>query len=216
VWLLEPPNRYKIGNRFFRHKSESSNHNSSRLREDFRVHSDLQRVHHSFLQLVIAKVIARQPDHGKVLIQKRWDLFLAKSAWLSYSKCEEREVQQQLSERFIQAFEMASDLHSGQHRKGTDIPYISHLMSVSALVIEHGGTEDQAIAALLHDAVEDQGGLKTLETIRAAFGETVAEIVLACSDSVTEEKPPWRERKETYLSHLSEAEPVSTGKKGTG
>jgi (p)ppGpp synthase/HD superfamily hydrolase len=80
-------------------------------------------------------------------------------------------------------------------------------MSVSALVIEHGGTEDQAIAALLHDAVEDQGGLKTLETTRATFGETVAEIVLACSDSVTEEKPPWRERKEAYLSHLSEAEP---------
>ena len=102
---------------------------------------------------------------------------------------------------------MASDLHSGQYRKGTDIPYIAHLMSVSALVLEHGGSEDQAIAALLHDAVEDQGGLETAEKIRGEFGATVAEIVLACSDSTGDPKPPWLERKKSYLAHLRSAQP---------
>jgi len=78
----------------------------------------------------------------------------------------------------------------------------SHLMGVTALVLEDGGDEDQAIAAVLHDAVEDQGGLKTLEEIRQKFGHHVAEIVDGCSDTYTHPKPPWKQRKLAYLAHL--------------
>ncbi len=109
--------------------------------------------------------------------------------------------------RLAEAFQLAAELHAAQLRKGTSIPYVSHLMSVAALVLEDGGDEEQAMAALLHDAVEDQGGEPTLERIRIAFGDRVAGIVRACSDTVTTPKPPWRERKEKYLSHL-EHEPL--------
>jgi (p)ppGpp synthase/HD superfamily hydrolase len=88
-----------------------------------------------------------------------------------------------LPSRFEEAFVYARDLHRAQVRKGTTIPYIAHLMSVSALVIEHGGDEDQAIGALLHDAAEDQGGLRTLEVIKERFGVSVAEIVTDCTDA---------------------------------
>jgi (p)ppGpp synthase/HD superfamily hydrolase len=86
---------------------------------------------------------------------------------------------------------------------GTSIPYISHLMTVAALVVEHGGNEDQAIAALLHDAAEDQGGAPTLVEIRTMFGSPVAAIVSDCTDAWTDPKPPWRARKETYIAGLS-------------
>jgi (p)ppGpp synthase/HD superfamily hydrolase len=112
-----------------------------------------------------------------------------------------------LSSRFEQALTYAFRLHNGQTRKGNGVPYITHLLSVCALVLENGGDEDQAIAALLHDAVEDQGGLETLEEIRTRFGENVAEIVSACSDSFETPKPPWRERKEKYIAHLPETHP---------
>ena len=109
-----------------------------------------------------------------------------------------------MSERFDRAFRLASDLHRTQTRKGCGVPYISHLMSVAALVIEHGGDEDQAIAALLHDAVEDQGGLPTLERIRNEFGERVAGIVRECSDSDGgENKPAWKDRKAFYVAHIA-------------
>jgi (p)ppGpp synthase/HD superfamily hydrolase len=107
-----------------------------------------------------------------------------------------------LTKRFDDAFAFAHDLHAAQTRKGTLIPYVSHLMSVSALVIEHGGDEDQAIAALLHDAAEDQGGAETLEVIRQRFGDAVAQIVADCTDAWTEPKPPWRARKEAYVEKL--------------
>ncbi len=109
-----------------------------------------------------------------------------------------------LTERFDQALMFASRLHREQRRKGTDIPYISHLLSVAALVLEHGGSEDQAIAALLHDAAEDQGGAATLEAIRSHFGDPVAAIVADCTDAWTEPKPPWRARKEAYIAMLSD------------
>jgi (p)ppGpp synthase/HD superfamily hydrolase len=112
-----------------------------------------------------------------------------------------------LGPRYVEAFAFAARLHREQRRKGADIPYLSHLMSVSALVIEDGGDEDEAIAGLLHDAVEDQGGPPTLEAIRAQFGDRVARIVDGCTDSDTVPKPPWRERKERYLDHLRHAEP---------
>ncbi len=107
-----------------------------------------------------------------------------------------------LTGRFEAALKYAHALHSAQTRKGTAIPYFSHLMAVSALVIENGGTEDQAIAALLHDAAEDQGGAARLSDVRARFGEAVAQIVSDCTDAWTEPKPAWRMRKEKYLSIL--------------
>jgi len=110
-----------------------------------------------------------------------------------------------LTARFEEAFVYAAQLHATQVRKGSSIPYISHLMAVSALSLEYGGGEDEAIAALLHDAVEDQGGAPTLAVIDQRFGPVVAGIVLACSDSETQPKPPWRGRKEQYIAHLRTA-----------
>lgn len=110
------------------------------------------------------------------------------------------------SGRFLEALAYAAGLHARQTRKGTDTPYVAHLLGVCALVIEHGGGEDEAIAALLHDAPEDQGGRATLETIRARFGARVAALVEACSDTLEMPKPPWRARKERYLAHLEHAD----------
>lgn len=109
------------------------------------------------------------------------------------------------STRLADAFTYAAELHADQLRKDTDIPYISHLMAVAAIVMENGGSENQVIAALLHDGPEDQGGEQTLAEIRRRFGETVATIVEECSDTFEEPKPPWRRRKERYLAHLREA-----------
>ena len=114
-------------------------------------------------------------------------------------------MNQMLSSRFEGALILATRLHTNQVRKGARIPYVAHLLAVTALVLEDGGDEDQAIAALLHDSVEDQGGIETLDEIRRRFGERVAHIVLGCSDSFESPKPTWRERKENYLSHLREA-----------
>lgn len=114
-----------------------------------------------------------------------------------------------LSDRFDDALAYASRLHRNQRRKGTAIPYISHLMSVAALVLEHGGNEDQAIAALLHDAAEDQGGEPTLMEIRRRFGATVAKIVHDCTDAWEEPKPEWRQRKEAYIAKLPEKDTLS-------
>ena len=110
--------------------------------------------------------------------------------------------QGKLSERFVRAFEFAARAHATQLRKGKDLPYISHLMSVASLVLEAGGDEDMTIAALLHDAVEDQGGQPTLREIERRFGKRVAQMVWDCTDADMIPKPPWRQRKETYLAHL--------------
>ncbi|MBI3244732.1 MAG: bifunctional (p)ppGpp synthetase/guanosine-3',5'-bis(diphosphate) 3'-pyrophosphohydrolase [Chloroflexi bacterium] len=110
-----------------------------------------------------------------------------------------------LSKRFEDALAFAFQLHNGQTRKATAVPYISHLLAVTSLVLENGGDEDEAIAALLHDAVEDQGGAAAREQIRRRFGERVAEIVDGCTDTDSSPKPPWRARKEAYLAHLPSA-----------
>ena len=107
-----------------------------------------------------------------------------------------------LSARFEDALVFAARLHSTQVRKGTQVPYVAHLLAVAGLVLEHGGDEDTAIAALLHDAVEDQGGAATREAIRARFGDHVTAIVDGCTDTDVTPKPPWRARKEAYLAHL--------------
>ncbi len=109
--------------------------------------------------------------------------------------------------RFREALGFAARLHERQLRKGTQIPYVAHLMAVASLALEHGADEETAIAALLHDAVEDQGGQATREKIRSIFGDRVAAIVDGCSDSDQKPKPPWRERKEQYIAHLPQATP---------
>ena len=115
--------------------------------------------------------------------------------------------QHRFGSRFEEALQWATQLHAGQSRKGTRIPYISHLLSVAALVIEDGGDEDEAIAALLHDAVEDQGGLQTREEIRRRFGDRVVSIVDGCTDAFSSPKPPWRERKEKHIENVRCAAP---------
>ena len=112
-----------------------------------------------------------------------------------------------VTERLDRAFAMARRLHAGDVRKATATPYLAHLLSVAGLVLEHGGDEDLAIAALLHDTAEDHGGWVRIEEIREAFGDHVADVVLACSDSLVEDasaKAPWWERKAAYLAHLGE------------
>jgi (p)ppGpp synthase/HD superfamily hydrolase len=112
------------------------------------------------------------------------------------------------TDRFAAAMTYAYQVHSGQRRKGTGIPYIAHILGVAALALEYGANEDEAIAALLHDAAEDGGGEATLAEIRARFGDVVGDIVLGCSDSLVEDpddKLPWPERKENYLAHLENA-----------
>ena len=109
------------------------------------------------------------------------------------------------SPRFDEALVYASQLHANQRRKGSGAPYVAHLLGVTAIVLENGGSEDEAIGGLLHDAVEDQGGAPRLEEIHQRFGPQVAEIVDGCTDSDTTPKPPWRERKEAYIAHLGEA-----------
>jgi (p)ppGpp synthase/HD superfamily hydrolase len=110
-----------------------------------------------------------------------------------------------LSPRFTEALVWAATLHATQTRKGTSVPYVSHVLAVCAIVLEHGGNEDEAIAALLHDAVEDQGGDATRQEIIRRFGETVAAIVDGCTDAETLPKPPWEERKRAYVAHIAEA-----------
>ncbi|HTU41428.1 MAG TPA: HD domain-containing protein [Candidatus Aquilonibacter sp.] len=111
-----------------------------------------------------------------------------------------------LGPRFRRAFLFAADKHAGQARKTTTIPYIAHLMGVASSVLEFGGDEDMAIAALLHDVVEDCGGEPILKEVRRRFGNRVAEMVDGCTDSYGSPKPPWRERKESYIQHLKSAD----------
>jgi len=110
-----------------------------------------------------------------------------------------------LTDRFLDAVRYATVVHRHQRRKGSKVPYVGHLLGVASLVIDAGASEDEAIAALLHDAAEDQGGAKRLEDIRTRFGQRVASIVEACSDSLAEDpraKAPWVERKRRYVAHL--------------
>jgi (p)ppGpp synthase/HD superfamily hydrolase len=113
-----------------------------------------------------------------------------------------------LTDRFDRALLYATHVHGGQLRKGTYIPYVAHLLAVAATVLEYNGSEDMAIAALLHDAVEDQGGEPRLSDIRNRFGDRVADIVRSCSDtvvnlSVGQQKEDWHARKTRYVEHLS-------------
>ncbi len=111
-----------------------------------------------------------------------------------------------LGRRFLRAFAFAAEKHKGQTRKASTIPYIAHLMGVASLVLESGGDEDLAIAALLHDLVEDCGGAPMLKEVRRRFGARVAKVVDGCTDADTYPNPPWRVRKEKYIRHLKAAD----------
>ena len=112
-----------------------------------------------------------------------------------------------LSHRFTQALVYATELHAEQIRKGSKVPYISHLLGVASIALEYGADEDEAIAALLHDAIEDQGGQTVRAEIRVRFGERVTEIVDGCTDTDTTPKPPWAERKKAYIARISSTLP---------
>jgi (p)ppGpp synthase/HD superfamily hydrolase len=112
-----------------------------------------------------------------------------------------------LGDRFVEGVREAVRLHAHQARKAGPVPYLSHLLATAGLVLERGGDEDQAIAALLHDGPEDQGGEHTLALIRARFGHRVAAIVEGCSDTLVTPKPPWRPRKEAFLARLADLGP---------
>lgn len=107
-----------------------------------------------------------------------------------------------LGPRFLRAFLFAAEKHKGQPRKASTVPYIAHLIGVASLVLEARGDEDLAIAALLHDVVEDCGGAPMLKEVRRRFGARVARIVDGCTDAYVYPKPPWRERKESYIARL--------------
>ncbi len=109
------------------------------------------------------------------------------------------------STRFDDALLYAVDVHRDQARKGSGIPYVTHLLGVASIVGESGGSEDEVIAGLLHDAPEDHGGVERLEDIRERFGERVAEIVAGCTDTYEEDKPEWWGRKRAYIEHLADA-----------
>ena len=114
-----------------------------------------------------------------------------------------------LTHRFADALDFAFRLHNGQKRKGGDVPYLAHLLGVASIALEYDADEDAAIAALLHDAIEDQGGAETGEEIRRRFGPAVAAIVVSCTDTDTIPKPPWRARKEAYIAHIGQASPAA-------
>jgi (p)ppGpp synthase/HD superfamily hydrolase len=106
-----------------------------------------------------------------------------------------------LTRRFDDALLYAHAAHGSQSRKGTGVPYVGHLLGVASIVIDDGGSEDEAIAALLHDAAEDAGGHDRLADIRSQFGPVVAKIVEDCTDSFKTPKEPWADRKQKYLKH---------------
>lgn len=114
-----------------------------------------------------------------------------------------------LTRRFEDAFEYAHRVHGSQTRKGTAVPYIGHLMGVVSIVLDDGGSEDEAIAGLLHDAAEDQGGRDRLDDIRSRFGDEVAAMVADCTDSWDTPKKPWLERKQAYVEHARDLRPSS-------
>jgi GTP pyrophosphokinase len=109
--------------------------------------------------------------------------------------------------KFERALVYAAQVHRDQTRKGSAVPYVTHLLAVAAIVGENGGTEDEIIAALLHDAPEDHGGQSRLDEIRSTFGDAVAEIVAGCSDTFEDPKPEWWARKRAYVRHVSTASP---------
>jgi (p)ppGpp synthase/HD superfamily hydrolase len=118
----------------------------------------------------------------------------------------QKQLKTRLGVRFDEALALASSLHRSQTRKASGVPYMAHLLGVASLVLEEGGSEDMAIAALLHDAAEDQGGEETLAVIVAAFGAAVARWVRQASDTFVRPKPEWELRKRHHLAEIPMAD----------
>src|SRR5438093_4034621 len=116
-----------------------------------------------------------------------------------------------LSEKFQEALNYATRAHGDQMRKKTGIPFIAHILGVTAIAMEYGANETEAIGALLHDTVEDCGGTERLRDIREKFGDDVTRIVDGCTDTYETPKPPWLERKRAYIAYWS---PINTGLRG--
>ncbi len=112
-----------------------------------------------------------------------------------------------LGPKFSDAVALAAEIHRNQSRKGTRVPYIAHVLAVAAIALEHGASEEEAIAALLHDAIEDAPASLGAATVRSwvefSFGETVRRIVEGCTDADTQPKPPWKARKEIYIARIA-------------
>src|SRR5207247_5832253 len=111
-----------------------------------------------------------------------------------------------LSEKFEEALVYATQAHGNQMRKKTGIPFVAHILGVTAIALEYGASETEAISALLHDTVEDCGGADRLRDIREKFGDDVAGIVDGCTDTYETPKPPWLERKRAYIEHLKDSD----------
>ena len=113
--------------------------------------------------------------------------------------------------RIGDALAFAAEVHASDLRKGTTVPYLAHLLGVCALVLVDGGDEDEAIAALLHDSIEDHADVVTRELLEARYGARVAQLVQDCTDTPADyaggKKPPWRQRKEAYITHVRETPP---------
>lgn len=147
----------------------------------------------------------RPGDYQGITFNASYFLSLLSAYQQEHLTKEGRSASVQLTPRFDRAVAFARIVHGGEVRKGTTIPYLSHLIQVAGIVLEFGGTETEAIAALLHDAAEDAGGEAMLCQIEADFGPEVASIVRENSDSITEskdDKAPWRERKEAYIAAI--------------
>ena len=153
-------------------------------------------VHAGGMQLTPRTSAAQAPRQAPVRVAKQWMKTATKKvgSFLFAPRAKGS---------FQEAMLFAAELHKTQVRKGTQTPYFSHLMGVSSMVLEYGGSEEEAIAALLHDGPEDQGGEKTLKLIEHRFGTRVAHLVDGLTDSKVEPKPAWRPRKEMYLRHLA-------------
>jgi (p)ppGpp synthase/HD superfamily hydrolase len=148
-----------------------------------------------------------RPTPADLASQEAIEDFAAR-LWQAFTQAEGIHMTTQLTERYTDAVAYAATAHAAQRRKGTNIPYVAHLLAVSGSVLEAGGDEDQAIAGLLHDVVEDQGGLPRADDVRARFGDRVADIVLGCSDSTVEDrehKDPYVKRKAAHIAHLRKA-----------
>ena len=116
-----------------------------------------------------------------------------------------------LSKKFEEALIYATRAHGNQTRKKTGIPFVAHILGVTAIALEYGANENEAIGALLHDTVEDCGGAERLRDIREKFGDDVAKIVDGCTDTYETPKPPWLERKRAYIDHLKNSAMVQHG-----
>lgn len=158
-------------------------------------------------QPVAASVIAKLLRETAIALKQGTPQKQIVSGWAKRPVAQPLTEPMMLGQRFADALDYTMTLHARQARKGSQIPYVSHLFSVASIALEHGATEEEAMAALLHDAIEDQGGEPIRQEIKQRFGDAVVAIVNGCTDADVTPKPPWRPRKETYIAHVATTTP---------